>query len=228
MKAKTAKKPKSVIHIEERLSFDYRGLCYAKMDFYGNTYKTNMTTKMSESTCPKCIEIRKKRVAQAVETRAFRKAYRQRLIDEAKAEVDEAKAIAEAMKTEEVDFAVRYSGTGSDGKHRSITESENRDATVSVADVQMAIEEDFMNGNSDDRELGLNEVEDIMVLSRLNPLTFDEEYMRDADPDDDCDAPCTPEDAKSSCDCRWCECYRMNADPDCPVANAGHPYRYQE
>jgi hypothetical protein len=172
MKAKTAKNPKLVIHIEERLSLDYRGLCYAKMDVYGNTYKTNMTTKMSESTCPKCIEIRKKRVAQAVETRAFRKAYRQRLIDEAKAEVDEAKAIAEAMKTEEVDFAVfavRYSGTASDGKHRSITESKNWDATMSVADVQMAIEEDFMNGNISDAELGFEEIEAVMVVSKAKP-----------------------------------------------------------
>lgn len=76
MKAKTAKKPKLVIHIGERLSLDNRGLCYAELEFHGNTDKTNMTTKMSESTCPKCIEIRKARVAQAVETRAINRKFR--------------------------------------------------------------------------------------------------------------------------------------------------------
>jgi len=37
-----------------------------------------MTTKMSLATCPKCIEIRKARVAQAVETRKLNKLIRQR------------------------------------------------------------------------------------------------------------------------------------------------------
>jgi len=35
-----------------------------------------MTNKTAKATCPKCIEIRKARVAQAVETRAINKKFR--------------------------------------------------------------------------------------------------------------------------------------------------------
>jgi hypothetical protein len=76
-------KKKMVIHIEEKLAGEIRGLCYAKLQWDERLVNENMTTKMLLATCPKCIEIRKARVAQAVETRRLNKAIRQRLEAEA-------------------------------------------------------------------------------------------------------------------------------------------------
>jgi len=67
------KKKPMTIHIEEKLTGGNRGLCHAEMQWNDRFTKTNMTTKMSLATCPKCIEIRKARVAQAVETRRVNK-----------------------------------------------------------------------------------------------------------------------------------------------------------
>jgi hypothetical protein len=76
------KKKPMTIHIEEKLGGGDRGLCHATLEFDDRLVYTNMTTKMALATCPKCIEIRKKRVAQAVETRKINKEVRARLVAE--------------------------------------------------------------------------------------------------------------------------------------------------
>ena len=76
-------KKRMVIHIEEKLAGNSHGLCYAYLEFDEKTGNIpNMTTKMALATCPKCIEIRKARVAQAVETRKIKKEFRARLAAE--------------------------------------------------------------------------------------------------------------------------------------------------
>jgi hypothetical protein len=76
------KKKTMMIHIEEKLAVETRGLCYAHLESDDRLVNTNMTNKTAKATCPKCIEIRKKRVAQAVETRKINKELRARFAAE--------------------------------------------------------------------------------------------------------------------------------------------------
>jgi hypothetical protein len=89
------RKKTMTIHIEEKLAGGNRGLCHAALEFDDRLVNTNMTTKMSLATCLKCIEIRKKRVAQAVETREINRECRARLAAE-----EAQKAIAPNRATE--------------------------------------------------------------------------------------------------------------------------------
>jgi hypothetical protein len=158
-------KKNMVIHIEEMLAGNSRGLCHAPLEFDEKTGNIpNMTTKMALATCPKCIEIRKARVAQAVETRKMMKEFRARLAAE---EAQDATANRAVGGDPGADFIVRYSGTDENGKQKTVTQTERRESTFSVCDVQETIEEGFMNGNISDAELGFDEIESLRVVGKL-------------------------------------------------------------